>query len=194
MKNKIEEQDFRRVHERWSNCGVFKLIKKSMVRFFISEIVEKGQYYIGTHPTLSESITSAPTHFLVLYGRYGYSYDRAVCQWLLSGSMVNSTGLPPEDSETATPFVGSLFFPSRVSDKSGRYHRIWMEARKIISHRLTLLIIPSVVHRTTRIWMEDRVIISHCWARHGSPPFSSYKFRLPPLFIPLSYACGTSNR
>ena len=104
------------------------------------------------------------------------------------------TGLPPEDSETATPFVGSHFFPSRVSDKSGRYHRIWMEPRKIISHRLTLLIIPSVVHRTTRIWMEVGVIISHCWARHGSPPCSSYKLRLPPLFMPLSYACGTSNR
>ena len=45
-------------------------------------------------------------------------------------------GLPPEESETATPCVGYRFFPSRVSDISGRYHQIWMEVwsrDKIIS-------------------------------------------------------------
>ena len=51
-------------------------------------------------------------------------------------STIQAKGLPPKNSETATPFVGYHFFPSRVSDKSGRYHWIWIEPRKIlISHR-----------------------------------------------------------
>ena len=77
---------------------------------------------LATYP-LSKKITNQFHEAVFSFTVRGIAMNLTL---VFKGTCVGITGLPPEESETATPFVGYRFFPSRVSDISGRYHRIWI--------------------------------------------------------------------